>query len=396
MSLFNKQDYSDITLTINDGIESITIPAHRSILANRSDFFDRLFRYPRSAASAANEEKVSIKDYQIFIAEYGTLEECLEIIEHSIYGTRPISYDQIQYQTNLVNYLLIGGKAHLKKHLITTRFIISSASLSKRSVLLSVPGSRDSNILFVNQECYISPALCNNIEFLEYLASLIPELIDQFSNPRNMELIQMQGLLITKLSDIQKLIQSLYTMNLIQDNNFPYSNILSKVIFHQGYSVMDPIYIRTKELASIHINIKDAGHGIYVKISIVNKSRMWLLIWIQINTDNIIIHLLINHVDVNDHPEFFLIIEWIRIFFDLDLDLEKLSNITGLTRDQLLTIPTDIEKHLQNRQKVCAMFSYLNIAGLFPRLKKLDDFTTRIKQTCQNDLGLIFDNEYQS
>jgi hypothetical protein len=409
MTLFNKPDYADITLTINDGTTSVTIPAHRSILANRSDFFDRLFRYPNasnaasiaSASSVASTaESVPIKNYSLNIAQYGILEEFLDILEHSIYGCRPISYEQIQYQTNLLNYLLIDGITYAKKYLTKTRFVIYSASLSSKSVILYDPTSREAYMQFETDDdtnehkLTISSNLCYNIEFLDYLASLIPELNNEFANKQSMKKIKKRGLLITKLSDIQRIIESLYAMNVITDKKFPYVNVLTRVIFHQAYSVFDPIYLRTKELSVVNIDIGYYTTWIGVTFSIIDTFEKRLAIFIIINNDNIHINISVKNVKIDDTPTFFLVIEWIRIFFDVDLT--KHSDMDVTRSINLLRIPTDGKDHLENRQKVCAMLSYLNISDLFPIMKTTDRSVSTIKYTLKNDLGLVFDNEYRS
>ncbi len=124
-SLFRNSFLSDVNLILINNIEqrSLKIPAHKAILANRSEYFRGLFNNFSLPIDTDNKNFVTLD-----LTEIGSLEVILYIIQFHIYGTNLDNEEEefIYRNLDMINYLLIEGNTFepetLQDQLFTTDY----------------------------------------------------------------------------------------------------------------------------------------------------------------------------------------------------------------------------------------------------------------------------------
>ena len=74
--LFNSEDFSDVLLTLDDGIRETTFPAHRLILSYWSPFFKRIF-----LSSHFQESQAVNCKYSITLGEIEFIDDAIDLIQ---------------------------------------------------------------------------------------------------------------------------------------------------------------------------------------------------------------------------------------------------------------------------------------------------------------------------
>jgi hypothetical protein len=385
LSLFNQEKYSDVTLTIDDGSIKMTIFGHRSILANRSAFFTRLFDH--------HPEK---QHFLLTIQEYGSVSECLQLIDINIYRGLPVTFEQIQNNYLLLNYLLIDDKTYTREFLTTTRFIITQCSVSKKSITLLDITNKIGTLTFETDPTTkrllltIDKYLCRNGEFLDYLVMISTNSLTETEIAR----IKRKGIVIDNTHEIQNLIKGLYALNYIVDNGHAYSNILAKVLFDQYFGVVDPIYRRTKELSGIKMYISNSNitRGFGFQFSgPPSLSTPFLNINIIIDKNETEISYVGIKTIINEHPKFFLVEEWLKIF----IPLNPLDDITKPLKFTSFTLAMLNNKDTKDLAVISAIVSYIYAANLLPTVNTSQYPETEIQLAgLKQFINLDINNEY--
>jgi hypothetical protein len=386
LCLFNKPDLSDLSITIIDSSRSVTIFGHKTILANRSGFFNRAIRF--------NNLSKLILD----ITEYGRVDDCLYLIENCIYRCEMVTFELITGFTLLLNYLAIDNKVYDLKYLIHTKFIISNVSASSNRIRLSVV-QNDANMKAssrTDQTEYLefvsldgghqklmtcNKYLCRNEEFIDFLIHLVPGLMID-------KKITKRGLTIDNFIDIQNVIKALYQFDAIISNGYPYSNILVKSIFHNVYDIIDPIYAQTKAISDIPMESRDAGWTLSIswKIFPCINNCDYLSIYIDIEKDKFKLYRS-GRENPDKYPKFAQVVDWLTIFLDPNLDFHSMSK-----KFKGVTLLRENEKDVQIYSGI---LSYIYVANLLPTTKttKHPD-SEKIIDHLKQFLGLVIDNEF--